>query len=522
MKPFVKWAGGKTQLLDKIAEKLPPNINDYYEPFVGGGAVLFNFAFNNATISDINEELIFTYRCIKENCDELINKLIQLDNEHVNNPKEFYYQIRENYNDKIKNNVKDTDLAAMFIYLNKHCFNGLYRVNSKGLFNVPFNQKKTGNSFDRDNLKQISDYLQSVTINCEDFEKACKNCKEGDFVFFDSPYAPLKDTSFESYTKEGFSKEEHIRLANLFKQLTLKGVNCMLTNHNTEFIRELYIDFNIEVVSVKRLINSDSSNRNGEEVIITNYKNNSDIQLINGDAFEILPSIKEKSIDMIFLDPPYFLSNGGITCSGGKQVSVNKGSWDENYSLEEKIDFNRRWLLEAKRILKDTGTIWISGTYHNIYIIGYLLEELGFKILNNITWMKTNPPPNLACRCFTHSTETILWAKKNLKNAKYTFNYQLMKELNGGKQMKDVFVGSLTPKSEKKYGKHPTQKPEYLLEKIILASTNEGDLVCDFMAGSFTTGVICKKLNRRFIGIEKEKDYYELGLKRVGDVHNET
>ena len=193
----------------------------------------------------------------------------------------------------------------------------------------------------------------------------------------------------------------------------------MLTNHNTEFIRELYKDFNIEIVQVKRMINSDSSKRIGEEVIITNYESNNDIQLINGDAFDMLPRIEDKTIDMIFLDPPYFLSNDGITCSNGKQVSVNKGKWDENFSFEQKVEFNKKWMIEAKRILKDTGTIWISGTYHNIYIIGYLLEQLGFKILNNITWEKRNPPPNLACRCFTHSTETILWAKKDIKNNKH-------------------------------------------------------------------------------------------------------
>lgn len=518
MKPFVKWAGGKTQLLSKIEELLPNQMNNYYEPFIGGGAVLLNFGFMNATISDTNEELIYTYCCIRDHLDELIKEIDILDSNHEENPKEYYYKTRDIYNEMLISGHKNIQLAAMFIYLNKHCFNGLYRVNSKGLFNVPFNQKKSGKSYSRENLEEVSRYLKNVNIKCQDFEITCQDCQKGDFVFFDSPYAPLNPTSFESYTKEGFSQEEHIRLANLFKTLSNKGVKCMLTNHNTEFIRELYKDFNIEIVPVKRFINANSDRRKGEEVIITNYKNNNDIHLIHGDAFEVLPKIEDKSVDLIFIDPPYFLSNGGITCSGGKQVSVNKGEWDKNYTFEEKVNFNRKWLIEAKRILKDTGTIWISGTYHNIYIIGYLLEELGYKILNNVTWMKTNPPPNLACRCFTHSTETLIWAKKNIGNAKHTFNYQLMKELNDGKQMKDVFIGSLTPKKEKKFGKHPTQKPEYLLEKIILSSTNEGDLVCDFMAGSFTTGVVCKKLNRRFIGIEKENEFYEIGLKRIEEI----
>ncbi|MCD7892679.1 MAG: Dam family site-specific DNA-(adenine-N6)-methyltransferase [Erysipelotrichaceae bacterium] len=517
MKPFVKWAGGKTQLLQHIEKRLPDQFNHYYEPFVGGGAVLFHFGFKEAAISDINEELIYTYECIRDYPNELIEKLQQLDLIHVQNPKEYYYQIRETYNAKISNNIKDIDLAAMFIYLNKHCFNGLYRVNLKGLFNVPFNQKKSGKSFDESNILEISEYLKDIDIKNMDFEEVCKQVQKGDFVFFDSPYAPLNPTSFESYTKEGFSLEDHQRLADLFKTLTARGVYCMLTNHNTELIRDLYKDYYIEVVQVKRFINSDASNRKGEEVIITNYMNQNDIKLINDDAFDILPTIDDNSIDMIFIDPPYFLSNGGISCSGGKQVSVDKGDWDKGYSFEEKVEFNRKWLLEAKRILKDNGTIWISGTYHNIYIIGYLLEELDFKILNNVTWMKTNPPPNLACRCFTHSTETILWAKKNNK-AKHTYNYKFMKELNNNKQMKDVIVGSLTPKREKQFGKHPTQKPEYLLERIILASTNPGDLVCDFMAGSFTTGVVCKKLLRKFIGIEKENEYYEIGLQRIHEV----
>lgn len=245
------------------------------------------------------------------------------------------------------------------------------------------------------------------------------------------------------------------------------------------------------------------------------YYSKENCKLYLADTFECMKLLESESVDMIFADPPYFLSNNGISCSGGKQVSVNKGSWDEGFSLEEKHEFNRRWIAECKRLLKPNGTIWISGTFHNIYSVGYALEQEGYKIINNITWQKTNPPPNLACRCFTNSTETVLWAKKNEKNAKHYFNYPLMKELNDGKQMKDVWTGSLTAKSEKTEGKHPTQKPEYLLERIILAATRKGDIVLDPFCGSSTTGVVALKYGRKYIGIDSCKDYIELSVRRL-------
>ena len=185
---------------------------------------------------------------------------------------------------------------------------------------------------------------------------------------------------------------------------------------------------------------------------------NSFAKIILGNSFKILPKIKPESIDMIFADPPYFLSNGGVTCKGGKMVSVNKGDWDKigesTTQITDKHKFNRKWIKLCKRVLKPNGSIWISGTLHNIYSIGMALEQEGFKIINNITWQKTNPPPNLACRCFTHSTETILWAQKSDRKSRHFFNYELIKEQNGGKQMKDVWTGSLTKPSEKKFGKH--------------------------------------------------------------------
>lgn len=246
------------------------------------------------------------------------------------------------------------------------------------------------------------------------------------------------------------------------------------------------------------------------------YKDES-TRLFLGDALEVMATFPNESFDMVFADPPYFLSNDGISCSGGKQVSVNKGDWDKGIDLEEKHDFNRRWIRECKRLLTVNGTIWISGTFHNIYSCGMALEQEGFRILNNITWRKLNPPPNLSCRTFTHSTETILWARKNEKKSKHYFNYQLMKEANGGKQMKDVWEGPLTPKQEKEYGKHPTQKPLYLLERIIKASTQEGDRILDPFVGSGTTCVAAKKLRRYAIGIDFTEEYLSIAQNRLED-----
>ena len=278
--PFVKWAGGKRQLLEEINKRMPKNYNRYFEPFVGGGAVLFDLQPEDAIINDINRALINAYRQIKQSPIEIIKAIDELDNNIPEDGKTYYYDIREKYNDKLMQEDFDVELAAIFIFINKHCFNGLYRVNGKGLFNVPYNNSRQA-SYNIENIMNISKYLKTVTILDGDFEYACKGAKEGDFVFLDSPYAPLNDTTFESYTKEGFDKDSHIRLAELFKRLTIKGCRCMLTNHNTKFINELYnnlFEHNskykvyIDSVSVKRMINSDASNRISEEVIIYNYK----------------------------------------------------------------------------------------------------------------------------------------------------------------------------------------------------------------------------------------------------------
>lgn len=249
------------------------------------------------------------------------------------------------------------------------------------------------------------------------------------------------------------------------------------------------------------------------------YYKTDEFLLIKDDCLKALKELDEHSIDMIFADPPYFLSGGGISCHSGKQVCVNKGEWDRCLEPNEKLAFNRAWISLCKRLLKDSGTIWISGTLHNIYSIGLALELEGFSIINNVTWQKPNPPPNLSCRCFTHSTETIIWAKKKVGSKKYKhyFDYKLMKEINGGKQMKDVWNINLPYPKEKVLGKHPTQKPIRLLERIVLASTKENELILDPFCGSGTTGVACLFHNRKFIGIENNTDYIELSKKRLVD-----
>lgn len=270
--PFLKWAGGKRQLLNQIKERMPKEYNDYYEPFIGGGAVLFELQPEEATINDINTSLINVYRQVKDNTEEFIELVKKLDSEMWEDGKEYYLDIREKYNDKLLKKEYDLELAALFTFMNKHCFNGLYRVNKKGLFNVPYNKSRR-TSIEEDAVRETAKYLKTVNILEGDFEKACKDAKKGDFIFFDSPYAPLNPTSFEAYTKEGFDVDSHKRLAKLYDELTERGCYCMLTNHNTEFINELYSNkgYKIDVVSVKRMINSDASNRKGEEVIICNY-----------------------------------------------------------------------------------------------------------------------------------------------------------------------------------------------------------------------------------------------------------
>jgi len=252
-------------------------------------------------------------------------------------------------------------------------------------------------------------------------------------------------------------------------------------------------------------------------VIKSYYKSsNRDFTLLHGDTFKLLPQFEFK-FDMIFADPPYFLSNGGISCQSGKIVSVDKGEWDKGGTADTIDEFNRQWLTLCRDKLKDSGTIWVSGTYHNIFSVANQLTSLGFRILNVVTWAKTNPPPNISCRFFTYSTEFIIWARKSAKIPHY-FNYELMRHLNGDKQMTDVWHLPAIARWEKSCGKHPTQKPLGLLSRIVLASTKQGDWILDPFAGSSTTGIASALLGRRFLGIEKEEEFVKISKARREEI----
>lgn len=267
------------------------------------------------------------------------------------------------------------------------------------------------------------------------------------------------------------------------------------------------------------------------------------VWLYHGNCLTVMDQIAEKYpdgvFDMIFADPPYFLSNGGITCHAGRMVCVNKGAWDKSMGPDENHNFNREWLARCQRVLKPNGTIWVSGTAHVIHSIGFAMQQLGFKILNDITWLKPNPPPNLSCRYFTHSTETIVWAARSEKSKHY-FDYKRMREMAGGRQMKSfwaflrecsgktkaeedaekpssVWESSAPNGSEKSHGRHPTQKPLALLERIILASTKPGDIVLDPFLGSGTTAIAALREWRRAVGIELEQPFVDLAIARLKD-----
>lgn len=240
--------------------------------------------------------------------------------------------------------------------------------------------------------------------------------------------------------------------------------------------------------------------------------------LLKGDCIELLNQFDFK-FDMIFADPPYFLSNDGISVQSGKMVSVNKGDWDKSQGFEKDNEFNYNWLKACQNHLTDNGSIWISGTFHNIFSVAQMLTELDFKILNCITWAKTNPPPNLSCRYFTHSTEFILWARKSKKSSHY-YNYDLMKQINGGTQMRDVWNLPAIAPWEKSCGKHPTQKPLALLTRIILASSQKNAWVLDPFTGSSTTGIAANLADRRFLGIDREEEFLTISKNRKLEIEN--
>ncbi|WP_456465703.1 DNA-methyltransferase [Desulfurobacterium sp.] len=249
------------------------------------------------------------------------------------------------------------------------------------------------------------------------------------------------------------------------------------------------------------------------------------VRLYLGNTLKILDELPENSVDLIFADPPYNLSNDGFTCHAGKRVSVNKGEWDKSKGFDEDFKFHYQWIEKCKRVLKPNGTMWISGTYHSIYICGFSLQKQGWHIINEICWYKPNAAPNLSCRMFTASHETLLWVKKT-KKAKHTFNYELSRSgswdedflKKPGKQMRSIWAITTPKKWEKRYGKHPTQKPENLLKRIILLSSNPGDVILDPFCGSGTTGVVAIRYGRQFVGIDFNRKYLEsLAIPRIID-----
>lgn len=251
-------------------------------------------------------------------------------------------------------------------------------------------------------------------------------------------------------------------------------------------------------------------------MIQTYFKNHArTFGLCQGDCVEVMKQIAQHKFffAMAFADPPYFLSNGGISVQGGRRVCVDKGEWDKSQGFAKDLEFTKQWLQALRAVLKPSGTIWISGTYHNTFQIAHCLTELNYKILNVITWQKTNPPPNLCCKYFTHSTEFIIWARKE-QTVPHFYNYELMKTINNGRQMRDVWTMPAIAQWEKTCGKHPTQKPLPLLCRALLAATHEGDWVLDPFTGSSTTGIACLLLNRRFLGIDTEEFFLALSVKR--------
>jgi site-specific DNA-methyltransferase (adenine-specific) len=260
---------------------------------------------------------------------------------------------------------------------------------------------------------------------------------------------------------------------------------------------------------------NDTESGRDADIVWKNQEGKSYLQL--GDSLALMQTLPGDSADCIWTDPPYLLSNDGITCVAGRMVKVNKGEWDRSRGIELDHEFNRTWLAACHRILKPGGSIWVSGTLHVYLSVGMAMQQIGFRILNDIVWEKPAPPPNLGCRCFTHSTEILLWATKAKKGSKarHKFNYEAMKAENGGKQMKNVWRFSTPPHEEKQLGKHPTQKPVALIARCLRATTDPGDLVLDPFAGSGSTGVAALKLGRHFVGYEQDETYALLAARRL-------
>lgn len=270
VEPFVKWVGGKRQFLSIIEERMPVKFETYYEPFVGGGALFFDLLPSKAVLNDKNSELMNAYKVVRDDPIGVIDYLEVYDKEIKTGGKDYYYKVRQIFNQRKRQQKLDVEQAALFIFLNKHCFNGVYRLNSDGDFNIAYNNSIAG-SFNEENLFLVSASLQGVELRNEDFAEVCVKAKKGDFVFLDSPYVPLKDTFFTSYTSDGFGIEDHLRVVAAFYELTRRGCYCILMNHNTELIQKMYREFEIEVLYVKRSVNSNAAERVCKEVIIKNF-----------------------------------------------------------------------------------------------------------------------------------------------------------------------------------------------------------------------------------------------------------
>jgi site-specific DNA-methyltransferase (adenine-specific) len=243
-----------------------------------------------------------------------------------------------------------------------------------------------------------------------------------------------------------------------------------------------------------------------------------ELSLFHGNCLDLLNRIATKYpegiFDMVFADPPYFLSNGGSTCQNGERVAVDKGQWDQSRGLRQDLKFTLAWLRGCRRVLKPNGTLWVTGTQHSIFVAGYALQKLGFKILNDIAWEKPNPPPNLSCRCFTHSTETLIWAARS-EDAEHFFSYDLMRGINGGRQMQTVWTMNAAGTEEKAFGEHPTQKPVALVTRCLLAATEKGDFIFDPFLGSGTTAIAALRTGRRCVGIDSCANYVSLSSDRT-------
>lgn len=362
----------------------------------------------------------------------------------------------------------------------------------------------------------------SLVSSGEHFALGVKGDSMIDEGIFDGDTVVIRkqNTVEDGETAVALINGNEVTLKKIFKEknrIRLQPANPKL---NPFYVKEVIIQG--KVISTFRNLEEQAKK---EEKVESVYYEKPNFKLYQANCLDILAKLPENSVDMIFADPPYNLSNGGFTVHAGRMVSVNKGDWDKSKGFKDDYDFHYKWMEACRRVLKPHGTLWVSGTYHSIYQCGHALQSLGYHILNDVAWFKPNASPNLSCRYFTASHETLIWARKD-KKAKHIFNYDLMKNGNWledqlkkpGLQMRSVWAMGTPKPVEKKFGKHPTQKPEDLLKRIVLASTNKGDLILDPFTGSSTTGVAAYLLGRQFIGIDTEPKYLDVSIKRFEEL----